>query len=141
LTLPLQPEASNGDGANIAVVAPAELSDAAQTLSNALAMGLVDEARRCAAPLAYVTLAKAAADASGTLRFRSGNYVSPVFLLTDAPQRIALPFPAPYPAGKGTITVEGGATGAVLGLLPPSRIDRLAGSTVIPVWWTPRKFC
>jgi hypothetical protein len=44
-----------------------------------------------------VTLVKAPGSPSGTVRVRSGSYLSPAFHVTEAPQRVAIPYPAPYP--------------------------------------------
>jgi hypothetical protein len=84
----------------LALVAPAEISDASKTLDPASSEQLASRAKECSVPLAQVAIWK------------------PVFTLTDAPQRVAIPFPAPYASGQGVISVEGAANGAVIGLRP-----------------------
>lgn len=67
--------------------------------------------RGCPLPLAWVSVSRPAGQTGGTIRLRSGNYFSPVFDLTEAPMRIAIPYPAPYEEGHGTLTalVDGGS--------------------------------
>jgi hypothetical protein len=125
----------------LALVAQADLDGAAATLAPQAAPALEAEAKSCTTPLASVVLSKATTGAAGAVRVRSGDYVSPSFTLTDAPQRVAIPYPAPYLTGKGIIAIEGNATDAVIGLAPAQSFATLAGSAPIQVWWTPKKPC
>src|SRR5262245_20551450 len=65
----------------------------------------------------------------------------PPFTLTDAPQRVAIPFPAPYPTGQGVISVEGTADGAVISISPAWHLNSLPGSASLDVIWTPKDPC
>jgi hypothetical protein len=71
----------------------------------------------------------------------------PIFLLpstfqvTDTAQRVAIPYPAPYPAGKGVLAVEGEASGVVISLAPDWRIEALHGMQTLDVWWETNKPC
>jgi hypothetical protein len=112
-----------------------DLNDAAGTLTQSVAGGLVDDARRCRIPLVQMTIAKGTAQIGSTLRIRSGSYVSPYFTVTDGMQRIAVPYPAPYGSGTGTFVVEGNATGAILGLTPTKVLLDLPTAQSIPVVW------
>jgi hypothetical protein len=112
-----------------------DLNEAASTLTQSVAGGLVDDARRCRIPLVSMTIAKGTAQIGSTIRIRSGSYVSPYFTVTDGLQRIALPYPAPYGAGAGTLVVEGNATGAILGLTPTKVLEDLPTAQSIPVVW------
>jgi len=112
-----------------------DLNDAAGTLTQSVAGGLVDDARRCRIPLVSMTIAKGTAQIGSTLRIRSGSYVSPFFTVTEGMQRIAVPYPAPYGSGSGTFVVEGNATGAILGLTPTKVLLDLPTAQSIPVVW------
>jgi hypothetical protein len=112
-----------------------DLNEAASTLTQSVAGGLVDDARRCRIPLVSMTIAKGTAQIGSTIRIRSGSYVSPYFTVTEGLQRIALPYPAPYGAGSGTLVVEGNATGAILGLTPTKVLVDLPTAQSIPVVW------
>jgi hypothetical protein len=112
-----------------------DLNDAAGTLTQSVAGGLVDDARRCRIPLVQLTIAKGTAQIGSTLRIRAGSYVSPYFTVTEGMQRIALPYPAPYGSGSGTFVVEGNATGAILGLTPTKVLLDLPTAQSIPVVW------
>ena len=79
---------------------------------------LVQDAESCKIPLVSMTIDRGTADIGSTIRIRSGSYVSPYFTVTEGMQRVAVPYPAPYGSGVGTIIVEGNAHGAILGLTP-----------------------
>jgi hypothetical protein len=117
-------------------VATPDITDAASSLDSAIARGAADDARQCKTPLAFVTLSTGQGSAS--IRIRSGTYVSPAITLTEAPRRIAIPFPAPYPTGKGVISIEGTARGLNAWLSPLRHIETLNGVEAIPVVWTPK---
>jgi hypothetical protein len=119
----------------VTFVDPRDLNDAAGTLAQSVAGGLVADARRCRIPLVSMTIAKGTAQTGSTLRIRSGGYVSPFFTVTEGMQRIAVPYPAPYGTGAGTFVVEGNATGAVLGLTPTKVLLDLPTAQSIPVVW------
>jgi hypothetical protein len=125
----------------LSLVAPAEITDAARTLDPSSSDQLVGRAKECSVPLAQVAVSKISGTSGGTIRIRSGGYISPPFTLTDAPQRIAIPFPAPYPTGQGVISVEGEANGAVISVSPAWHVDSLSGSASLNVVWTPEKPC
>ena len=125
----------------VSFVDPRDLNDAAGTLTQSVAGGLVDDARRCRIPLVSMTIAKGTAQVGSTLRIRSGSYVSPYFTVTEGMQRVAVPYPAPYGSGAGTFVVEGNATGAILGLTPTKVLLDLPTAQSIPVWWRPVSPC
>jgi hypothetical protein len=125
----------------VSFVDPRDLNDAAGTLTQSVAGGLIDDARRCRIPLVSMTIAKGTAPIGSTLRIRSGSYVSPYFTVVEGMQRIAVPYPAPYGAGAGTFVVEGNATGAVLGLTPTKVLLGLPTAQSIPVVWRATSPC
>ncbi len=122
----------------ISSVEQADLDAASGTLTPAVAGGLIDDAKHCRVPLASMTIAKGTAQAAGSIRIRSGSYVSPWFNLTDNVQRLAVPYPAAYGSGSGVIVVEGDASGAVVGLTPTKVMVDLPTAVNIPVWWSPK---
>jgi hypothetical protein len=127
--------------ATLSLVAPAEITDASRTLDPASSEQLASRAKECSVPLAQVAIWKTPGASGGAIRIRSGGYISPAFTLTDAPQRVAIPFPAPYATGRGVISVEGAADGAVISVSPAWHINSLAGSASLDVVWTPKDPC
>lgn len=119
----------------LSTVAVTDIGAAAGTIDPAMATRFADEAKSCKVPLAQLTIAKLPGASGGTIRIRSGSYLSPPFQLTDAPQRIAIPFPAAYPVGHGEISVEGNASGAMISLLPGWALASVNGSAVHRVFW------
>jgi hypothetical protein len=93
-------------------------SSYARTLDPATSEKLASRAKECSVPLAQVAIWKTPGASGGAIRIRSGSYISPVFTLNDTPQRVAIPFPAPYASGQGLISVEGAADGAVISISP-----------------------
>jgi hypothetical protein len=128
-------------GSSLSLVAPAEITDASRTLDPASSEQLASRAKECSVPLAQVAIWKTPGASGGTIRIRSGNYISPVFTLSDAPQRVAIPFPAPYASGQGVISVEGAANGAVISVSPAWQLNSLDGSASLNVVWAPKDPC
>jgi hypothetical protein len=92
--------------------------------------------RKCAEPLAWVMVSRPPGFATGPIRIRSGNYVSPLFELTDAPQRVAIPYPAPYQVGQGILSVLSTGSTPIISLFPSWR-PRVSGQASVPVHWDP----
>lgn len=132
--------AATGDS-KLAMVLPDEIAAAAATLTPGPAGQIVAEAKSCKTPMAFVTLFKQPVSAGGTIRIISGAYVSPPFQITGTPQRVAIPYPAAYPAGKGLLAVQGEASGVIVSLYPDWRIDALHGLRSTDVVWAPDKPC
>jgi hypothetical protein len=120
---------------SVSFVAQRDISEAAATLTPSAAGALVDDAERCKVPLVSMSIAKGTAAIGTIVRIRSGSYVSPYFTITEAMQRIAVPYPAPYGSGAGTFIIEGNANGAILGLTPTKMLLDLPGTQSIPVVW------
>jgi len=119
----------------VSFVAQRDISEAAATLTPSAAGALVDDAERCKIPLVSMSIARGTAPIGSIVRIRSGSYVSPYFTVTEATQRIAVPYPAPYGSGAGTFIVEGNANGAILGLTPTRTLLDLPGTQSIPIAW------
>ena len=128
---------ASGDPAQPTVnfVAQADLGAAATTLTPSAAGALIEDAQRCRVPLVSMTISRGSAALGGTIRIRSGSYVSPYFTVADTTQRIAVPYPAPYGSGSGTFVIEGTATGAIVGLTPAKAMLELPGAQSVPVVW------
>lgn len=124
-------------GGQLLPVDPSEASEAASTMTGSPAELAIVAAntRSCKLRLATIVIAKKPGTVGGSIRFVSGAYASPYFVLTDAPQRIAVPYPGPYQNGRGTISVFGEATGVTVSLKPVWSIDELHGQAVGNVWW------
>lgn len=122
-------------------IAQRDIGAAATTLTPSAAPALVEEAQRCKIPLASMTIEKGTAPIGSTIRIRSGSYVSPYFTITAGVQRIAVPYPAPYGAGSGTMVIEGSANGAIVGLSPTRVMVDLPGTQSVPVVWRPVNPC
>jgi hypothetical protein len=120
-----------------------DLAAAIPTLDPATSQTAVTEAKSCKAPLAWVVLVRrpGAPASSGMVRVRSGGYLSPPFHVTDVPQWIAVPYPAPYASGRGVLSLVGDASDLWFYLTPGWFNERLNGSASINVVWTPGNPC
>ncbi len=133
--------ASRPASATLDAVASADLSEAALSLDQTAGKQALDDARECKVPLAYVTLVTGPGDPPARIRIRSGAYLSPSISITNAPRRVAIPFPAAYASGKGVISIEGTAQNLSAWLAPARFVPHLAGTDVINVVWTPKNPC
>jgi hypothetical protein len=95
----------------------------------------------CPKPLAWVALKRVQPGPPISIRLRSGNYISPGFTLADAPVRVAMPYPAPYELGHGTLSVVATGGDTIVSLLPTWRVVGGAGLTTHQVSWHPRTRC
>lgn len=120
-------------------VAKDQLADAVLSIERS-ATALAEEAKQCRTAMAFVTL-QAASGQSSVVRIRSGSYVSPNITITDSPRRVAVPYPAPYPTGKGVLSIEGTARGLKAWLNPGRTFESLDQPAWIPVVWTPKAPC
>jgi hypothetical protein len=120
----------------LGALAPGDIAAAMPTLDPATSKAAVDDAKACKAPLGWVTLVKRPGSRGGMVRIRSGSYLSPPFQLTEAPQRIAIPYPAPYPTGRGVLSLVGDADEVWFYLTPGWFVPTLKGTASINVHWT-----
>jgi hypothetical protein len=131
--------AAQQTGSALSEVLPGEEEQARRTLDGSAAQ-VGERARSCSAHLAVVS-ARAQPGQEASLRIRSGNYVTPVFKLTDAPVRIALPFPAPYEVGTGTLMIFKDGGDAVIALLPEVRVTNAQNPAIRQVHWRTDEAC
>jgi hypothetical protein len=139
---PARGEPTGADISRVAEVAPQDIPAALETIEGTpqdLARFKAQDA--CKARLAWVTILHAPGQPTGRIRLQSGHYFSPAFTLTDMPVRVALPFPAPYPIGRGTITVLGTTTDAIVALTPPWHVPAQGTVHAQDVTWTPVSAC
>lgn len=132
---------SRGDTPRLSSVPQKDIADAVATLTPSAAAPLMEDAKRCRIPLAEVVVSRGTAATGSVFRIRSGNYLSPLFTVSDVPQRIAIPYPSPYGSASGTILLDGTANGAVIGLSPAQTLTSLPGEQTIPVVWRPITPC
>ena len=126
---------------SLETVAINQLDDAVLSLDAKAAGTAAEEARQCKTPLAFITVVAEPGSTPGSIRIRSGGYLSPSVRVTDSPRRIAIPFPAPYPTGKGVLSVEGTGRGLTVWLSPGRHLAALDGAAPINVVWTPKNPC
>jgi hypothetical protein len=129
-----------GEESTLEVLVPADINAALPTLDPGTSKAALDDAKNCKAPLAWVTLTQRPSGHGGMVRVRSGPYLSPPIKLTTAPQRIAIPYPAPYPAGRGVLTLVGEAD-QVGFFLRPGGVHDVNGTYPVNVRWQVRNPC
>ena len=129
-----------GEESTLEVLLPADINAALPTLDPGTSKTAVDEAKNCKAPLAWVTLTQRPGGNGGMVRIRSGSYTSPPIKLTSVPQRVAVPYPAPYPTGRGVLTLVGEAD-QVGFYLTPGGVHDVNGAYSVNVRWQVRNPC
>lgn len=130
------PGPAGNEEPTLSALAPAEIAAALPTLDPATSKAAVDDAKTCKAPLATVILVQRPGGSGGMVRIRSGAYLSPPIALTNTPQRVAVPYPSPYPAGRGVLSLVGDANEVWLYLRPGWFLPTLKGAASINVHWT-----
>jgi hypothetical protein len=128
-----------GEESTLEVLLPGDINGALPTLDPGTSKTAVDDAKNCKAPLAWVTLTQRNGH-GGMVRIRSGQYLSPPIKLTPVPQRVAVPYPAPYPVGRGVLTLVGEAD-QVGFYLRPGGISDVNGTYSVNVRWQVRSPC
>jgi hypothetical protein len=132
--------AAVGEESTLEVLVPADIDAALPTLDPGSSKAAVDDAKNCKAPLAWVTLTQRPGGHGGMVRVRSGPYLSPPIQLTPTPQRIAIPYPAPYPVGRGVLSLLGVAD-QVGFYLRPGGVQDVNGAYSVNVRWQVRNPC
>ena len=129
-----------GEESSLEVLVPGDINAALPTLDPGTSKAAVDDAKNCKVPLAWVTLTQRPGGHGGMVRIRSGSYTSPPIKLTPAPQRVAVPYPAPYPTGRGVLTLVGEAD-QVGFYLTPGGVHDVNGAYSVNVRWQVRNPC
>ncbi|WP_439400172.1 hypothetical protein ACRQ5Q_42030 (plasmid) [Bradyrhizobium sp. PMVTL-01] len=128
-----------GEESTLEVLVPADINAALPTLDPGSSKAAVDDAKNCKVPLAWVTLTQRNGH-GGMVRVRSGQHLSPPIKLSPAPQRVAIPYPAPYPTGRGVLTLVGEAD-QVGFYLTPGGVHDVNGTYPVNVRWQVRNPC
>lgn len=129
-----------GEESTLEVLAPGDINLALPTLDPGTSKTAVDDAKNCKVPLGWVTLQQRPGGNGGMVRIRSGQYTSPPIKLTPVPQRVAIPYPAPYPTGRGVLTLVGEAD-KVGFYLTPGGVHDVNGAYSVNVHWQVRNPC
>jgi hypothetical protein len=129
-----------GEESTLEVLLPGDINGALPTLDPGASKTAVDDAKNCKVPLAWVTLTQRAGGNGGMVRIRSGQYTSPPIKLTPVPQRVAVPYPSPYPTGRGVLTLVGEAD-KVGFYLTPGGVHDVNGTYSVNVHWQVRNPC
>jgi hypothetical protein len=88
----------------------------------------------CPLPLAWITLARAPGSIAETVRVRSGSYYSPLFDVPEVPVRVAVPYPAAYEMGHGSLGVLGVKGEVVAALTPAWHVTPQSGAAREVTW-------
>ena len=126
----------------LAEVAPGEMAGALSTMDLPSAdRARLADGKACRARLAWVSIVPAPGQHGVRIRLQSGHYFSPMFTLGEQPVRVALPYPAPYAAGHGTLGVFTVGGAGIVGLRPAWRVAASDGEARRAVTWQPDKGC
>jgi hypothetical protein len=139
-----QPPSANGLVASeLAQVDDQDIDGALTTLDGGAAPTAQFRQRTdgCVRPLAWVTLTRVSTQTPAKIRLQSGPYVSPIFNVAEMPTRVAIPYPAPYETGRGTITAFDIGGDAIVEMLPPWRVSERSTGVTRQVVWHPNKRC
>ncbi len=137
----MTPNPANGAISELAQVEDRDIPAALETMVGAPPFLSLFEARPdgCSRPLAWVSLALKPGEPAGTIRIQSGGYSSPIFELSEVPKRVAIPYPAAYESGHGTLQVLEVGGKAIVSLLPAWNVTGSASAR--EVVWHPAKRC
>ncbi len=105
------------------------------TLNSGQAQEMTQHALACQIPLANVAIWHDPGVIDAPVRIKSGGYLSPSFMLTDVPEVIAIPYPAPYASGAGTLMIMGDAKDVEVSLTPTVAISNVVGAATVHVVW------
>lgn len=125
-------------------VAAHDLAAALETIVPEQRAAVEAKAKSCEQPLAHMMIQGipgAASPPSGTIQIKSGNYVSPLFTVSEAPISFAVPYPAPNAPDADRIEIIGHATSVRVSMTPSRDYPLVAGSVLQAVWWEPAASC
>src|SRR5579871_1298 len=121
----------------VTMLSQADMPEAIPTLNQALAGAVRADTRECRYPMGFITVSTPGNPAGGNVVFRTSKYQSPVFHVTDQPQRIAIPSPLPETGGIDLLSADGDAKNLLVSLYPTARMEPVNGSISIKVFWRP----
>ena len=129
------------DAPAIAALPPEQLPDALPTLTAAAQTAAKSDPKECRFPLGFITVSTPGNPAGRNVSFRTSKYQSPIFHVTDAPQRIAIPNPLPETGGIDLLSADGDIMGPSFSLYPTALMDTANGTASIRVIWRPQPAC
>ena len=132
---------ANGEPNRLDTVPIAYLPQVQGTLEPSQAEKLTEQARQCRVPLAQVAIWHSPGTPGGIVSIISGSYHSPSFALQTTRHVVAIPYPAPYPSGRGVLTLVGHGADVNISIYPTIWKIDLTGSHTIPVWWQVKGGC
>jgi hypothetical protein len=125
----------------VTMLSQTDMPEAIPTLNPALAGAVRADTRECRYPMGFISVSTPGNPAGGNVVFRTSKYQSPVFHVTEQPQRIAIPSPLPETGGIDILSADGDAKNLLVSLYPTTRMEPVNGSTSIKVFWRPRPAC
>lgn len=136
-----QPLAGTPDKPVLTQMRISELDNAANSLLPERKDELLRKAKACEEPLFFISLVKLNPSGNGAVRIRSGSYTSPLFVVGDTPQLIAVPAPVDYKIGAGTMDLLGTAQNVRFEFSPSVDLPILGGEHKQSVWWPTADAC
>jgi hypothetical protein len=137
--------AESGDWAvsDLAEVGDQDVADALTTIdgSSAFRAKFTDGKNGCRQKLAWVSLVSAPGQPPARLRIKSGEYYSPIFTVSAAPVRVAIPYPGPYETGHGKLTAIDTGGSVMIALRPAWQVPAKDGQATRDVTWQAGKRC
>jgi hypothetical protein len=129
------PGATEVGASQLAQVEDADLAEALTTMSGdgAFLARFKKKAKECPSPLAWVSVVGSPGQPPSVIRLQSGPYISPLFKVSETPVRVAMPYPAPYETGHGSLMAVGGS--ATIALQPAWHVNAPAGAVAHNVIW------
>ncbi len=123
-------------------VAPEDIDHALETMDGPRdQLAQFRQRQACSHRLAWVAIARTPGQPAGKIRLQSGNYITLAFDLNETPTRIAIPYPARYAVGRGTLSVIGTGADATVALTPAWFVAAKGGAAAREVAWTPVGRC
>jgi hypothetical protein len=125
----------------VSMISQQQVAEALPTMNPLAQERARSDSRECRFPVGSITVATPGNPAGGTVSFRTSQYQSPVFHVTDQPQRIAIPNPLPETGGVDLLSVDGDAKGLLVSLSPTTKMEPVNGTSTIKVIWRSRPPC
>jgi hypothetical protein len=141
ITTSSAPGATEVAASQLAQVEDTDLAEALTTMSGdgAFLARFKKNAKECPSPLAWVSVVGAPGQPPSVIRLQSGTYFSPLFKISETPVRVAIPYPAPYETGHGSLMAVGGS--ATIALQPAWHVNAPAGAVARNVIWRVNDRC
>ena len=135
ITTSSAPSATEVGLSQLAQVEDADLAEALTTMNgeSAFLARFKKNAKECPSPLAWVSVVGSPGQPPSIMRLQSGTYFSPLFKISETPVRVAIPYPAPYETGHGSLMAIGGS--ATIALQPAWHVNAPSSAVARNVIW------